>query len=90
MCPDEFCLSQKDVYEVGDLVALKIAPKVGTGRHINGVVVRLVPNHHRPDTSDEQYAIVKLIGDPSINGVERTFSYKDMFFLNKEPCSIVK
>ena len=90
MCPDGLCLSQKDFYKVGDLVALKVAPKEGGVRHINGVVVRLIPNHHRPNPSDEQYAIVKLIGDASINGLERTFSYKDMFFLNKERCSIVK
>ena len=53
-------------------------------RYINGVVVRLEPNEKHPNNPKEHYAVVRLIGDPSINGLVRRFSHKDVFFLNKD------
>ena len=84
---DVLCLAQKDRYHVGDLVALKLSPRNGEERHVNGVVVRTEPNHYKPK---EEYAIVRLIGSEAINGLERTFSPKDVFYLNNKKCSIVE
>ncbi len=89
LCDDcGLCLSQKGKYEIGDLVALKTAPLKLDGadmqqRYVNGVVVRLESNEI------EELAVVKLIGSHSINGLERVFSHKDVYFLNKTKCPSV-
>ena len=76
---------QKERYEVGDLVAMRLSTKDGdTQRYGYGVVVRLEPNKKHPDNPKEHYAVVRLIGDETINGLVRRFSHKDVFFLNKE------
>ena len=91
LCKDcGLCLSQKGKYEIGDLVALKTAPLKlevegmdNEQRYVNGVVVRLESNEL------EELAVVKLIGRHSINGLERVFSHKDVYFLNKVECPSV-
>lgn len=83
----QLCLAQKDKYEVGDLVALKTAPlrleHETKRKHVNGLVVRLKRNEI------EELAVIRLIGSEAINGLERVFSHKDIYYLNKTKCSSV-
>ena len=61
-------ISRKRKYNVGDLVAMKIAN--GKPRYTSGIVVR----------TDEEYVYVKM----NYQSIERKFHHKDLyFFLNK-------
>ena len=52
-----------------------------TNRHKAG---EYLSNERHPDNPKEHYAVVRLIGDETINGLVRRFSHKDVFFLNKD------